>query len=93
MGNRLINTADLTALVKENTKIEAIARSPTSDIVEGYLLFFEAPSETLVLSTYLSDKPRLFKRSDALLKEAGKMGLSSVRFELKNATAQKKRAR
>lgn len=92
MSNRLINTADLTALVKDNAEIKAIARSPQNDIVEGYLLFVEAPGESMVLSTYLSDKPRLFKRSDALLKEAGKMGLSSVRFELKNATAEKKRA-
>jgi hypothetical protein len=37
-----------------------------------------------VMSTYLSDKPRLFKRSDALLKEAEKLGLGSVTFELQS---------
>jgi len=84
MSKQLINTATLAALVESKADIEAIARKLSSDIVEGFLLHIKSAEDEMVLSTYLSDKPRLFKRSDALLKEATKMGLSSVRFELED---------
>jgi len=84
MSKQLINTAALAALVESKADIEAIARKLSSDIVEGFLLHIKSAEDEMVLSTYLSDKPRLFKRSDALLKEATKMGLSSVRFELED---------
>jgi hypothetical protein len=80
----LINTADLSALVKSQVSIEAVARKPNIDTVDGYLLHFKTDGKELVLSTYLSDKPRLFKRADALIKEATNMGLPSVSFELKS---------
>jgi hypothetical protein len=84
MSKGLINTADLAALVESKANVEATARKPSSDIVDGFLLHIKSGKNEMVLSTYLSDKPRLFKRSDALLKEATKMGLSSVRFELES---------
>jgi len=82
MVKSLINTADLCAMVESSTAVEAIARTPES--VEGFLLHLKSGDKEMVLSTYLSDKPRLFKRADALLKEASKMGLPSVCFELNN---------
>ena len=80
MGKRLINTADLSTLVASNADIEVIARG--TDNVEGFLLHIKSGKDEMVLSTYLSNKPRLFKRSDALLKEAQKMGLRRVCFDL-----------
>jgi hypothetical protein len=82
MDKRLVNTADLRILIASKVAIEATAKAPES--VEGFLLHIKTKKDDMVLSTYLSDKPRLFKRADALLKEATKVGLSSVRFELAN---------
>lgn len=80
MAKLLINVSDLSLLVKSSASVKAIARAPES--IDGFLLYIESGGEEKLLSTYLSDKPRLFKRSDALLKEAAKIGLSSVCFEL-----------
>jgi hypothetical protein len=84
MTNLLINTAELRALVAAKTPMVATARPMQS--VEGFLLFLkkgdDAKEDEMVLSTYLSDKPRLFKRADALLKEASNNGLTEVLFEL-----------
>lgn len=82
MTNSLINTAELRALVAAKTPLVATARPMHS--VEGFLLFLKQGEDAneMVLSTYLSDKPRLFKRADALLKEASNNGLTEVRFEL-----------
>ncbi|MBL4625780.1 MAG: hypothetical protein JKY42_11675 [Flavobacteriales bacterium] len=80
MGKSLINTADLRALIKSDRNVEAIAKTPKS--VDGFVLHLNTSEGEKVLSTHLSEKPRLFKRSDALLKEAGKMGLKKVIFEL-----------
>lgn len=83
MKKSLINTADLSALIASNTPVKATASAPEG--VEGFLLFIKGQGQEMVLSTYLSDKPRLFKRADALLNEAEKMGLSMVCFELKKS--------
>ncbi len=79
---KLINTSDLALLVKEEPSLIATAKTPESDMIEGYFLHLKCGDEDLVLSTYLSDKPRLFKRSDALLKEAKKLGIGAVTFEI-----------
>mgnify|MGYP000176560449 CR=1 FL=1 len=81
MAKSMINTADLRSLVESDSAVEAVAvKAPEG--IDGYLLQLFSGSDEMVLSTYLSDKPRLFKRADALLKEAGNMELSSVRFEI-----------
>lgn len=87
----LINVADLTKLVESGKKIHASAVA-IDGVADGYFLDVEIDSKDkkLVkiggqnkrLSTYLSDKPRLFKRADALIKEAKKIGLTSVTFNL-----------
>jgi hypothetical protein len=82
MSKSLINTSDLRALLEANAKIEAIARALEG--VDGFLLHLNSGGKEMVLSTYLSDKPRLFKRADALLKEASNIGLPSVRFDLEH---------
>jgi hypothetical protein len=82
MTKGLINTADLTKLVKSKEPVEVVAKKPSSDTVDGFLLHIKSGENEMVLSTYLSDKPRLFKRSDALLKEAVKMGIGQVIFVL-----------
>jgi len=76
----LINTAALTAYAKEHGQVPAIALGIES--IEGYILQVDLDGQINVLSTYLSDKPRVFKRADALLKEAKKMGLTTVSFSL-----------
>jgi hypothetical protein len=78
--NNLINTADLKELILNSENVTAIAIR--QEMIEGYLLHIEANSEQYVLSTYLSNKTRLFKRSDALLKEARSLGFKTVEFEL-----------
>ena len=85
MDKLLINTADLKAKIQAETPIEAVARPVDSDFVKGHLLYLSGEGKEWVLSTYLSDKPRLFKRADALLKEAANLGLSAVRFEIARA--------
>ena len=85
MEKSLINVADLRALIEENIDVEAIASE--IDGVEGYLLNLNTIDKKMVLSTYLSTKPRLFKRSDALLKEARELGLTSVKFEFLTKSA------
>lgn len=82
MDNLLINTADLKIKIEENEQLSAVARPVNSGFTTGYLLHISSESEAWVLSTWRSDKPRLFKRSDALLTEAHKLGLKAVNFEL-----------
>lgn len=78
MEKSLINVADLRALIDEN--IDIVAMASEIEGVEGYILSLKTVDKEMVLSTYLSTKPRLFKRSDALLKEARDLGLKSVKF-------------
>jgi hypothetical protein len=82
MVDLLINTADLKERIASDDVPSAKACSVEG--VEGYLLRLKFEDGERVMSTYLSDKPRLFKRSDALLKEAEKLGLGSVTFELQS---------
>ncbi len=76
----LINTAALTAHIKEHGQVPATANSISG--IGGYFLKVEISGKLTVLSTYLSDKPRVFKRAESLLKEAKKMGLTAVLFPL-----------
>lgn len=54
------------------------------DSVPGHFLNLKVGSEEYVLSTWRSDVPRLFKRADALLKEAKSLGLTQVLFALES---------
>lgn len=80
-SNLLINTSDLKALIKEN-KVTIVAKSHRIINANGWVMELYIDDVKKTLSTYLSDSPRLFKRSDALLKEAEKMGLPYVICEL-----------
>lgn len=80
MAKELINTADLSKLLNETPEISATAHQ--IDGVEGFTLHVLHSDREFVLSTYLSSKPRLFKRADALLNEAKNIGLKSVIFPL-----------
>lgn len=82
MYNLLINTSDLSRHIEAHGKINATANQVSG--VVGYIMQVEIGSEQKTLSTHLSDKPRLFKRSDALLKEASKLGIAAVTFSLSN---------
>jgi hypothetical protein len=76
----LINVSDLRELMKSDSNLDISAK--TIEGVEGYVLNIKTADNTLVLSTYLSDKPRFFKRADALIKEAKKLNINSVIFEI-----------
>jgi hypothetical protein len=80
----LINVSDLTDYISSHGPTKAWAK-PMKD-VGGYCLFVMVGNEERVLSTYLAHNPRLFKRADALLKEAGKMGLAEVSFKISEDT-------
>lgn len=80
MTKELINTADLKKKIIDGENIEAVAK--TLEAIEGYYLQLNTAHKSLVLSTYLSDKPKLFKRADALLKEAANFGFTGVFFDL-----------
>ncbi len=80
MSKKMINTASLKKLLESNGVVIAFAQS--FEDIDGYMLHIESGDNQLVLSTYLSDKPRMFKRADALIKEARNIGLDSVRFDL-----------
>lgn len=75
-----ITVSELTEMVKNGDAISATAKKVSQ--VEGYYLHLNINATERTLSTYLSDKPRFFRRSDALLKEAAKIGLDFVGFEL-----------
>jgi hypothetical protein len=74
----LINVSDLTRSITANEVTEVWAK-PTTGIA-GFCLYMKINNKEMMLSTYLSNKPRHFKRADALLKEAGKIGLDEVKF-------------
>lgn len=76
----LINTSQATAEIAKVEPTEGTAHKV--EAVDGYILKLTIGKEVKTLSTYLSDKPRLFKRSDALLKEAKNLGLKNVNFIL-----------
>lgn len=79
----LINVSSLTELAQDDAKqLVATAKPFNGDMRQGHLLHVTDGSQKWVVSTYLSDTPKLYKRADALLKDAKKMGLSSVTFEL-----------
>lgn len=80
MTKKLINVADLRKLIESASKLEVSAT--TIEGVEGYILNIKTVDSSLVLSTYLSDKPRLFKRADALIKEAKSLNIKSITFEI-----------
>lgn len=79
MTKNLINVADLRKLIETTNNLDISA--VTIEGVEGYILNIKTEREVMVLSTYLSDKPRLFKRADALIKEAKNLDIHSVTFE------------
>ncbi len=79
----LINVSSLTELTKDKAKLLTVVAKPfNGELLQGHLLHVSDGQTQWVVSTYLSDKPKLYKRSDALLKEAKKLGLSQVTFEL-----------
>ncbi len=78
----LINVSSLTELAQDKTSLTAIAKPFNGDLLQGHLLHVSDGDSQWVVSTYLSDKPKLYKRADALLKEAKKIGLAQVCFEL-----------
>ncbi len=80
MYDLLINTSDLKEAISTGDTVHAEAERISG--VDGFVLRVRINDERKTLSTYLSDKPRLFKRSDALLKEARKLGLTSITFDL-----------
>lgn len=79
-SKRLVPISELKKLVENNEIKKATAR--TFKHTDGHFLELETENETLVLSTYLSDNPRWFKRSDALIKECKKLGLTFLGFDL-----------
>lgn len=79
----LINVSRLTEMVQSGTEtLTAVAKPINGDLLQGHFLHVSNGMQTWVVSTYLSDKPKHYKRPDALLKEANKIGLSQVLFEL-----------
>jgi hypothetical protein len=81
--NELINVSTLTEFAQDEIKsLTAIAKPFNGDLLQGYLLHVSDSDSQWVVSTYLSDKPKLYKKADALLKEAKKIGLAQVCFEL-----------
>ncbi len=82
MNKYLISTADLKLRINKKEQVIAKAKPVSSDLVAGYLLHLTISSKDYVLSTWRSDKPRLFKRSDALLSEVAKFGIKEVIFEI-----------
>lgn len=79
----LINVSSLAELIQDKAKsLTAVAKPFSGDLLQGHLLHISDGHTKWVVSTYLSDKPKLYKRADALLKEAKKLGLSQVSFEL-----------
>lgn len=79
----LINTSSLAELIQSHpASLKAVARPFNGDLYQGHLLQITDGDNKWVVSTYLSDKVKLYKRADALLKEAKKLGLSQVCFEL-----------
>lgn len=77
----LINTSSLTELAS-NKELTAVAKPFEGLMLQGHSLHVSDGDQEWVVSTYLSDKPKLYKKADALLKEAKKMGLTKVTFEL-----------
>lgn len=77
----LINTSSLTELANTTT-LSAVAKPFDGTLLQGHFLHVTDGIQEWVVSTYLSDKPKLYKKADALLKEAKKMGLLKVTFEL-----------
>ncbi len=77
----LINTSSLTELAS-NKELTAVAKPVEGFMLQGHSLHVSDGDQEWVVSTYLSDKPKLYKKADALLKEAKKMGLLKVTFEL-----------
>lgn len=66
MPKDLINVSDLRELMESTNSMEVSAT--TIEGADGYILNIKTERRVMVLSTYLSDKPRLFKRADALIK-------------------------
>jgi hypothetical protein len=67
-------------MVKTND-ISCEAQPDNGSCIKSRMLDRNEWTKEFILSTYLSSKPRLFKRSDALLNEARDLGLKSVKFE------------
>ncbi len=77
----LINTSSLTEMAS-NKELTAVAKPVKGFMLQGHSLHILDGDKEWIVSTYLSDKPKLYKKADALLKEAKKMGLHKVTFEL-----------
>lgn len=77
-----INTSKLAEWAAEKPLIATVMES----YLGSYVLKISEPgqSQEWIVSTYLSDKPKLYKKADALLKEAKNLGLKTVCFELNN---------
>ena len=80
MIKNFINVADLRKLIESTNNFDVSAT--TIEGVEGYILNVKTADSCFVVSTYLSDKPRLFKRADALIKEAKSLNIKSITFEI-----------
>ncbi len=76
----MINTATLTKHITDHGQVPATAIQIEG--IEGHVLEVVINDEVHVLSTWRSNHGRAFKRADSLLKEAKKMGLTSVVFQL-----------
>ena len=76
----LTNRSELTAHIEKHQITSGKAFRVGG--VKGYTLEVTINDITHVLSTFLSDHPKVFKRADALLDESMKMGLKEVRVLL-----------
>lgn len=77
----LINTSSLTALAAHR-HLSATAKPCQDPLMNGYFLHVTDGTQHWVTSTYLSDKVKLYKKPEALLKDAKQIGLTQVIFEL-----------
>lgn len=76
---QLLSVSEVKEITLNGEVISALAIKP-SDTVSGYLLYINTADQEITLATFFNE-PRLFKRADALLKEANKLGLQSVTFD------------
>lgn len=77
----LINTSSLTELAAKKS-LSATAKPCKDQYIKGYFLHVTDGTQDWVVSTYLSDKVKHYKKAEALLKEAKQIGLTNVTFEL-----------
>lgn len=79
----LINISRLGDLIQHHPlPLQAVAQPMNGDVCQGYTLHITDGEAHWRVSTYLSDKVKLYKRADALLNEAKTLGLPQVCFKL-----------